>query len=154
MIINSIYILIATLCFNILENVRGKNLIFTSLGGGLTWFFYLISSSYISSSSIICFFIASVFASTYSEVMARVLKTPVTTFVIGAIIPLVPGGGMYNTMLQSIQGNINGSLSTGLKTLATAGTIAVGIFFVSSVFKASSLFKKKLFKNKKFKSYF
>lgn len=153
-IINSIYTLIATLGFNILENVRGKNLIFTSLGGGLTWFVYLISSYHISSSSAACFFIASVFASTYSEIMARVLKTPVTTFIIGAIIPLVPGGGMYNTMLESIQGNINGSLSTGLKTLSTAGTIAVGIFFVSSVFKASSLFKKKLLKNKKFKSFF
>ncbi|MFL0196499.1 threonine/serine exporter family protein [Clostridium sp. WILCCON 0269] len=146
MIINSIYILITTLSFSILGNVRGKNLIFSSLGGGLTWFFYLLSSHHLSSSSILCFFIASVVASIYSEVMARVLKTPATTFVICAVIPLVPGGGMYNTMLQSIQGHINESLSMGLNTLEIAGTIAVGIFLVSSISKVCVLFKRKLFK--------
>lgn len=146
MIINSIYILIATLSFSILGNVRGKNLIFSSLGGGFTWFFYLLSSHYLTSSSLLCFFTASVFASIYSEVMARVLKTPATTFIIYSIIPLVPGWGMYNTMLQSIQGHINESLSTGLNTLEIAGTIAVGIFLVSSIFKAAALFRRKLSK--------
>lgn len=147
MIINSIYILIATLSFSILGNVRGKNLIFSSLGGGFTWFFYLLSSHYVSSSSLLCFFTASVFASMYSEIMARVVKTPATTFIIYSIIPLVPGWGMYNTMLYSIQGHINQSLSTGLNTLEIAGTIAVGIFLVSSIFKATTLFRRKLFKN-------
>lgn len=148
MIINSIYIFIAALSFSILGNVRGKSLIFSSLGGGFTWFFYLLSSHYISSSSLFCFFTASAFASTYSEIMARVIKTPATTFIIYSIIPLVPGWGMYNTMLYSIQGNINQSLSTGLNTLEIAGTIAVGIFLVSSIFKATVLFRRKLYKNK------
>ncbi len=80
--------------------------------------------------------------------MARVIKTPATTFIIYSIIPLVPGWGMYNTMLYSIQGNINQSLSTGLNTLEIAGTIAVGIFLVSSIFKATVLFRRKLYKNK------
>ncbi|HBC97024.1 MAG TPA: hypothetical protein DC034_09565 [Clostridium sp.] len=148
MIINSIYILIATLCFGIIGNVRGKNLIFSAVGGGITWFFYLVSSHYIGSSSILCFFIASVFASIYSEIMARILKTPVTTFIIGAIIPLVPGGSMYNAMLQYVQGNISQSLSIALKTLAIAGSIAVGIFFISSLFKAFTLFTRNLSRHK------
>ncbi len=147
MIINSIYILIATLCFGIIGNVRGKNLVFSSIGGGITWFLYSISSHYIGSSSILCFFIASVFASIYSEIMARILKTPATTFIIGAIIPLVPGGNMYNAMFQYVQGNINQSLLIAFKTLASAGSIAVGIFFISSVFKASALFNRNFFKH-------
>jgi uncharacterized membrane protein YjjB (DUF3815 family) len=148
MIINSIYILIATLCFGIIGNVRGKNLVFSSIGGGITWFLYSISSHYIGSSSILCFFIASVFASIYSEIMARILKTPATTFIIGAIIPLVPGGNMYNAMFQYVQGNINQSLSIAFKTLAIAGSIAIGIFFASSIFKTSAFFNRKILKNR------
>ncbi len=143
MLLNVLYTLIATLCFGVLSNIRGKNLIFAALGGGLTWLFYLTTSSYFHITNMFCFFIASVIASAYSEIMARVLKTPVTTFIICAIIPLVPGGGMYNTMLESVQGNVNASLILGLQTLYIAGTIAVGIFSVSSIARILVLFNKK-----------
>lgn len=151
MILSSIYTLIATLCFSFIFNIRGKNLIFAALGGGLSWYIYLLSSSLLSGYSILPFFISSVVASVYSEIMARVLKTPVTTFVICAIIPLVPGGGMYNTMFQSIQGNLNESLTLGLQTLSIAGAVAIGVFFVSSIAKllfwARRSFKAKMDKN-------
>lgn len=148
MILSSIYTLIATLCFSVIFNIRGKNLIFATLGGGISWYIYLLTSSFLNGYSILPFFISSVIASVYSEIMARVLKTPVTTFIICAIIPLVPGGGMYNTMFQSIQGNLNESLTLGLETLSIAGAVAIGVFFVSSMskllFLARSNFKMKL----------
>lgn len=144
MILSSIYTLIATLCFSVIFNIRGKNLIFAALGGGFSWYIYLLTSSHLSEHSILPFFISSVAASVYSEIMARVLKTPVTTFVICGIIPLVPGGGMYNTMLQSIQGNLNGSLTLGLQTLSIAGTIAIGVFFVSSTSRLLFLVRRNL----------
>ncbi|AWI03862.1 threonine/serine exporter family protein [Clostridium drakei] len=142
MLINILYTLIATLCFGVLSNIKGKNLIFASLGGGLSWSTYLISSSYFHISNIFSFFIASLLAAAYCEIMARVIKTPVTTFIICAIIPLVPGGGMYNTMFQSVQGNTNESLTLGLQTLYIAGTIAVGVFFISSIAKITTKFSK------------
>ncbi|GLC28620.1 membrane protein [Clostridium omnivorum] len=140
-IINSLYAFIATFGFCILFNIRGKNLFYTSLGGGVTWFFYLLADHF-SSSNIFALFIASIVAGIYSEIMARVLKSPVTTFSICAIIPLVPGGGMYNTMLQLIQGNVNNSLTTGLATLSSAGAIAVGILLASSFTKLMLFFTK------------
>ncbi|MBA5850589.1 threonine/serine exporter family protein [Clostridium sp. cel8] len=144
MIVSSIYALIATLCFGVLSNIRGRDLIFSSIGGGITWFIYLLTFHYFHSSIIFAYFMASLIGSLYSEIMARVLKTPVTSFVIGAIIPLVPGGGMYNTMFETVQGNIDGSIETGIQTLAIAGTIAVGVFSVSSISKAYILFKRKI----------
>ncbi|MBV4418659.1 threonine/serine exporter family protein [Clostridium tyrobutyricum] len=144
MIINSIYALIATFCFAVLSNARGKKLIFASVGGGITWFIYLFVSSYLNLSSILSYFSASLVGAIYSETMARVFKTPVTTFIIGAIIPLVPGSGMYNTMFETVQGNIDKSLATGINTIGIAGTIAVGVFSVSSISKAIILFKRKL----------
>jgi uncharacterized membrane protein YjjB (DUF3815 family) len=142
MILSSLYTLIATLCFGVIFNIRGKNLVFAALGGGFSWYVYLVTSSQLPQYSILPFFITSVIVSAYSEVMARILKTPVTTCIICAIIPLVPGGGMYNTMFQSIQGNINESVKLGFQTLSIAGAIAVGVFFVSSTAKLIFLIRK------------
>lgn len=141
MILNTIYTFIATFCFSILANIRGMNLLFASIGGGVTWFIYLLTSSYLHVPNLFCFFIASIFAATYSEIMARVLKSPVTTFVISAVIPLVPGGGMYYTMFESVQGNINASLNLGIQTISIAGIIAVSVFLVSSVSKSLVLLR-------------
>ena len=140
MIIKSIYALIATLTFGILFNIQGKKLAIASLGGGISWFAYLLAASY-GKSNVLSLFIASLIAGVFSEAMARIMKTPVTTFVICAIIPLVPGGGMYYTMLDSIRGNINSSLNNGLETLTSAGAIAVGIILVSSTSKYITLIR-------------
>lgn len=124
--------LIATFGFGIIFNIHGKNLIFASLGGGLAWLVYktaLINGF----STSLSLFLSSIVFSSYSEICARVIKSPVTTFVICSLIPLVPGGGMYYTMYAAIQGNIDKALDLGLHTLASAGSLALGIIFVSTI---------------------
>lgn len=142
MIVKSIYALFATLGFGVLFNIKGKNLFFASLGGALTWYLYLLSLAY-TNSNLVALFAASVGAGFYSEALARILKTPVTIFSICAVIPLVPGGGMYYTMLASVQANINKSLSTGLDTLSSAGAIAAGILLASSITKLILIISRK-----------
>lgn len=133
-LIFSFYSFIASFAFGILVNIKGKNLIFAAIGGGLSWFIYLISLD--SNMSInLSFFNGTVVGAIYCEIMARVLKTPVPTFMICTIIPLVPGGGMYYTMLETIKGDINKSLSKGLSTLIIAGEIAIALVMVSSITK-------------------
>ncbi|MDT8716251.1 threonine/serine exporter family protein [Clostridium sp. 19966] len=134
MVINSIYAAIATIGFGIIFNVKGKNLFLCAIGGGASWFIYLLSSKYTDSIAL-SMFASSVFIGIYSEIMARVRKAPVTIFVLCTIIPLVPGGGMYYTMYYSIKGDVYTSLSTGLNTIMSAGALAVGILFVSSAVK-------------------
>jgi uncharacterized membrane protein YjjB (DUF3815 family) len=77
--------------------------------------------------------ISSIVFSIYSEIMARVLKTPVTLLVICAMLPLVPGAGMYYTMYDVVKGDISSSISTGLSTIASAGTLALGIILVTTL---------------------
>jgi Uncharacterized conserved protein len=124
----------ATLGFGVLFNIRGKKLVIGALAGGIAWFAYLMFYK-LTHSDITSFFLATILAASYAEIMARIFKTPVTSFVICAIIPLVPGGGMYYTVLKVIRGNITDALSSGIKTIGIAGAIAVGIFFVSMIFK-------------------
>lgn len=138
MILNSFYAFLSSLGFGVLFNIRGKNLIIASLGGGLSWFTYLLSGR-LQPSAVFSLFLASLVGSIYSEIMARIYKSPVTLFIICAIIPLVPGGGMYYATLEAVKGNFDASLSKGVETLFSAGAIAIGIVFVSSI---STIFKK------------
>ncbi|MBW9147763.1 threonine/serine exporter family protein [Clostridium sp. CM028] len=138
MIVNSFYAFLSSLSFGILFNIRGKNLVIAALGGGISWFTYLLASR-LQASIVFSLFFASMVGSIYSELMARIYKNPVTIFVICAIIPLVPGGGMYYSTLEAVKGNFNAALSKGAETLFSAISIAIGIVFVSSI---SSIFKK------------
>ena len=138
MIVNSFYAFLCSLGFGILFNIRGKNLIIASIGGALGWFTYLLSGR-LQSSIVFSLFLASMVVSIYSEIMARIYKNPVTIFIICAIIPLVPGGGMYFSILETVRGNFSIALSKGTETMFSAGAIAIAIVFVSSI---SSIFKK------------
>ena len=132
---------VASLGFAIIFNIRGRKVIFAAIGGGLSWFCYLyFTNSGIS--VILSLFISSIVFSIYSEICARFLKTPVTTLVICALIPLVPGAGMYNTMYETILGNISGAVQLGLNTLASAGALALGVIFVSTITKQVMHLKK------------
>ncbi|MCQ2969051.1 MAG: threonine/serine exporter family protein [Clostridium sp.] len=123
---------IATFGFAILFNIKGNKLIFAALGGGLSWFFYSLPLS-LGVSEVYSLFISSLIFSTYSEILARIFKTPVTSFVICALIPLVPGSGMYYTMLATINGELQKAVQLGINTLAQAGVLALGVIFISTI---------------------
>ncbi|GAB6169869.1 threonine/serine exporter family protein [Clostridium carnis] len=147
MILETFSAFLATLGFGILFNIKRKKLFFAALCGALGWFVYKFSI-FIGTTEITALFLASISLSIYSEVFARILKTPVTTFIICAFIPLVPGGGMYYTMVEAITGNVMKSLELGINTIASAGALALGVVFVSTGTKILVKYKrKKLLKN-------
>jgi len=125
---------VASFGFGIIFNIKGIKLIFAAIGGGLSWFCYLYLNNN-GISTILSLFISSIIFSIYSEICARYLKTPVTTLVICALIPLVPGAGMYYTMYETILGNVSGAVQLGLNTLSSAGALALGVIFVSTITK-------------------
>lgn len=151
LLLQTVYSIIATLGFGVIFNIHGKNLIFASIGGGLSWFIYALGLE-VHFSNTTSFFLSAVVFSTYSEILARKLKTPVTTLVICALIPLVPGSGMYYTMYEAVTGDIMKSLQLGLNTLASAGALALGVIFVSTItrqyYSVKTLRKKKIEKEK------
>ena len=123
---------IITFGFGILFNIKGKKLIFAALGWGLSWYCYSLPLS-LGLSEVSSLFISALVFSTYSEILARIFKTPVTSFIICALFPLVPGGGMYYTMLATIKGELETALHLGINTLANAGTLALGVIFISTI---------------------
>ena len=65
-----------------------------------------------------------------------------TVYIVSGVIPFVPGGGMYETMLYSTLGNMDAAARTGFQTLSAAAAIAVGIAVASSVARLAARFIK------------
>ena len=81
---------------------------------------------------------AAVFAALYAEIMARVRKCPAMPYLVIAIIPMLPGAGVYYTMGLGLEGKMMESVAKGLQTMGIAGSLAVGILLVSTVFRLIS----------------
>jgi len=145
---NFLLIFIATFGLSIIFNIRGKNLFFSALGSGISWLVYSLALGS-EGSSTYAVFAGSIAAGIYSEAMARIRKAPVTVFVICAIIPLVPGLKMIDTMLEVLKGNTDTAISLGITSLLIAGLIAVGIFVVSSSFRLAAFLNKAVIKKQK-----
>lgn len=131
----------ASLGFEIVFNVNQKDLTIGALTGGISWGIFLIATRVFGLNSIFSLFIASTIMSLFSEIMARKVKSPATPFIVCGMIPLVPGGGMYHTMYESVKGNTNASIQKGFNTIAEALTIAIGIVFVYSIFRLIKIHK-------------
>ena len=80
-------------------------------------------------------FVAALLVSYISEILARKLKQPAIIFIIPGIIPLVPGLGMYNTMLYLVQNDYNNAIAKGADVLFVGGAISLGILVITSLVK-------------------
>ena len=54
---------------------------------------------------------------------------------VSGIVPLVPGGGMYYTMLASVEGKTSQSLEIGMTALMTAFAVATGLAVANTIDK-------------------
>ena len=140
MVMQGFAAVLASFGFAVLFNIRGDKLIAAALIGGCGGISYYLSMD-LGASQVLGLFIASSLISILSEVFARILKCPATTFLICALIPLVPGGGMYYTMLEIVRDNIDMAINNGVDTIIQAGSIVIGCTFVSSAVKLMNQYK-------------
>ena len=124
--------LIGSLCFGILFNMRGKRLIAAAVGGLLSWGLFVVLSHFILNEPINYFIVAAV-VSLYSEIMARILKTPAAPIVTTSLIPLIPGGSLYYTMSSAFESNFTMFLEKAVSTLKLACALALGIIVVTAI---------------------
>jgi uncharacterized membrane protein YjjB (DUF3815 family) len=77
-------------------------------------------------------FLGSLGAALVGEMLATRLRAPATIFLTVAVIPLVPGAGLYNTMLALVQGRAADAAAAGSSTMLAAGGIAMGLSIAAS----------------------
>jgi len=118
--------------FSLLFNLKGKRLLFASLGGLLCGVvFYL--TSLISEREAFRYLFASIAVTLYAEVIARILKSPMTCFLSSGIIPLVPGEALYRSMSAALHGNLDAFFNYGMEAIYISLSIAAGILLISPI---------------------
>ena len=133
-----LYSFVACVAIGLVFHIQKNHLLLTSLGGALGWGTYLLCGF---ENDLLSYFVATVVISIYAEIMARVCKVPVTSFLTVAVIPMVPGGGMYYTMEYCIREEIDLFVQVGLHTIGIAVAIALGIVTVSSCVRLWKMIK-------------
>ncbi len=119
----------AGFCF--IFNIRGLGIPICCGGGALGWLVYLLFGQTIPAA-----FLAAAFIGIYAETAARLRHCPVTGYVLVALLPLVPGGGIYYAMRYAVDRNVVQFSLTMMETLGMAMALAIGSMLSSSAFRA------------------
>ena len=122
--------LVSTAGFCLLYHIRAQLVPFSALGGVLSWGFYLLLERADAAPFYPVLF-SGVFTAVYSELMAKCVRAPATIFLIPALIPLVPGGSLYYTMLALVERDEARFRQQGMLTLQWVVALAAGISLVA-----------------------
>lgn len=121
--------------FGIAFNIHGRGILICGLGGAVGWLAYLLSMA-CGTGDIMAAFVAAMAIGAYSEIMARIRRCPVTGYLQVALLPLVPGSGIYYAMRYCVEGDTQQFLSTLLHTFGFAAALSIGAMLASSIFRA------------------
>lgn len=125
---------IAVISIAVTFGVPKKFLIHAGTVGALGWLVHLILN-FMGFPIVSSMFFAALAVALLSHSYARVLKTPVTLFLVTGILPLVPGVGMYQIVYYLITNNEKLSGYYFNQTMQIAGMIALAIFIIDTVFR-------------------
>jgi uncharacterized membrane protein YjjP (DUF1212 family) len=137
LLLESIACFISCTGFAIVFNIHGPGGLLCAAGGTLTWITYRLLLQY-GGGDFTAYFGATVVASLYAEVMARIRKYPAISYLVISAFPLIPGAGVYYTMNYAVRGAMAQFSSKGMHTIAIAGIMAVGILIGSTTVRIVS----------------
>ena len=142
LILPCVYSLIASIAFGVQFNIKFRHMITAGIGGTVTQLIFL-AFELSGTDTMLCYFFSAVAVSIYSEVMARRLHVPINMYLVIGIIPLVPGGYMYNTIITLISGDVEMFSRQFAEAFGIAGSIAMGVFAVSALVRLGRIIMKK-----------
>lgn len=119
----------ASASFGVLLRQPRATLVYTSLIGLNGYLIFLLLNQ-----SALAYFLAALAVGLLCELTARIKGRAVTLFLVSAIIPLVPGLGLYRTMMFLAGKDYAMALTTGMDTLVGFGAIALSLTLSTTIF--------------------
>ena len=103
-------------------NMHGRGMPLALLGSVISW---LVCSLCMRAGlgEATCYLIAAAASSFYAEIMARIRKFPATSYLLCALVPLIPGAGIYYTMDFLRRGMTAEAYAKGMATASIAGAM-------------------------------
>ncbi len=135
-----LYAFLATIGFAVIFNSPKDTIIKSGIIGTIGWLVYFLTQKF-TGSSILGSFLGASTVGLLGETFAKIFKKPSTTFTIPGIIPLVPGAGIYYTMLKLTEKELLKAADFGSQTIFVSVALASGIVVSSSVNRAIMKYK-------------
>ena len=130
--LNFVYGFMCSVGFSVLFNVPQKSVAKAGICGGTGWAVYYTMTQ-LNLSVVISTLIASLIIAILGEYFAVLDKQPATLYLVPGIIPLVPGFGIYYTMLSLLEQNYDNAMRQGIEAILIAVLIAASLTIVLSV---------------------
>ena len=124
----------AAFFFSILFRSPYRALPISSILGGVAYVVYLLLENTLSW-TLLGYFAGTLVVVIASEIAARIMKMPSTTFIVPSVIVLVPGFGLYRTMLYMVQNDYAMATQQGTQTILAIGAMALAIALGSAFFR-------------------
>lgn len=121
-----------TLSFAILFACPRRSLPYCGLVGAVGWVVYELAVM-LGADAAAASLLAVIPLTALTRILAILLKTPVTVFLLSGIFPLVPGAGIYYTAYYFIFGFSGMMVQKGIETVKVAVAIALSITLVLSL---------------------
>jgi len=129
-----IFAYISTIGFAVMFNAPSKSIYKAGFAGALGWICYSLAiATYLNKP--IASFLGALAVGLMSEWFAVNTRRPVTLYVIPGIIPLVPGFGLYYTILSIIQKDYSKATNSGVESIFIAIGIALGLILALQIGK-------------------
>ncbi len=124
---------IATFGFAVLFNSPRTEVVYSGLTGALGWTAYKLIITLTVDNGVVATLAAAMIITAASRLLAYKRRMPLTVYLIGGIIPLVPGFGIYYTMYYLVTSDFSSAVTRGVDTLKISGVIVIGIFIILSL---------------------
>ena len=112
--------------------VRGKQVLYSSVGAFFTWGIYVVVFE-IKPSNFVATLAAAVFVGLYAFIMSRINKAPSTIFLTASVFPLIPGPNLYYMMYGGVSNDMNMAIEEAIVLFTTCLAIALGFNIVDVV---------------------
>lgn len=117
---------VGSAAFALYVHMRPKLLPAAAFGSALGWAVYLLVYQ-VHPHLFICNMLAAIAIYIWCKIMARMLKIPVTIFLVPGIFPLLPGSYLYYTLLTLLNKQADAFRQNALSTISTTLGIACGV---------------------------
>ncbi len=119
---------------SILFNTNPKRLPWVGFSGMIGWYVFT-QARLMTGNSLFSSFTGAFAVGIYSEVMARMMKSPASIYSISGVFPLVPGISAYSTAESLVKNTLSEALRKFIETISSAGSIALGLMLALAVFR-------------------
>lgn len=116
----------SSLTYSIINDCPKKELPYAAITGFVVWVFYLIAF-YISDSILVANFCSTFLVTVFCKILTLYRRQPLTLYLVPAIIPLVPGKTIFDTLFALVSGDFKLAQENAFLTFSIACCITLGI---------------------------